>query len=129
MLLGLQQPYRDVAVFGAELAAIMAAFLVIRLVLRVVRPDQANAGRSKALFQRAYGAASVLLLVITLLFGSALLAFDVYLLVGGESVFSGTLSRLERLPSDFVTRAGILVLQLAGAVVMTVLSVWTVDFR
>ena len=124
-LLGIAQPYRDIAFAGAELGALLITFGVLRLCLRFLAPRRIGTpSRRDLLLTRAHRAAAALLIILFLTVAAAVLAFDAYLVPQGEKVVGGTLRRLEALPPDLPSRIALVAAKIVGLLAVTALVVW-----
>jgi len=118
--------YRDMAVAGVEVVLLLAAFLVVNGIIRLIfsrlgsiPPLHRFQGRTEAIRRRIRG----LLILVCVLLAAAIVAFDGYLIFQGVDVLEHTRSWIARIPPDFwlqlgVAMAKILALVIAASVVI-----------
>jgi moderate conductance mechanosensitive channel len=118
--------YRDVAVAGAELLLLVAAFVVLRVIVgstfgRLARGPQGE--KRRAFFTTILRNITA---VLVLIFSAALLALIVVnanFALRGAGIYNETLAWLGRLPPGFFTAVGVGLLQAIGLVIAATIVV------
>jgi small conductance mechanosensitive channel len=117
--------YRDLAVVGAELLAIILAFTILRVVLgllfRKLAAARAEQGRARLLtILRNVSALLILILVVVLI---AVLAVNGYLLYRGAGVYAETTAWIARNPAGFWSAVGLGLAKALGLVVFATITI------